>query len=170
MSGRLEWIRAVVREYERPLTLYATGILHDADRAGDVVQDAFLKLCEQDRTAVESHVKPWLFAVCRNRALDILRKDKRMFQLKPEAAAARAGADSEPGQVMEIQESVSRVLELLADLPERQQEAIRLKFQHGHSYREISEVMDTNVSNVGVLIHTGMKTLREKINRNAVER
>ena len=163
MTERLEWVRAVVHEYEGALTLYTTKFLRDRDRARDVVQEAFLKLCKQDRKAVEPRVKPWLFTVCRNRALDIRRKEKSMFQLNGETAMQRESAEPAPSEALERQESVSRVLVLVDALPERQQEAIRLKFQHGHSYREISDVMNTNVGNVGVLIHTGLKALRQKM-------
>ena len=43
------WIRSAVARYEGPLTLYAARRLGDADRARDVVQDTFLKLCRQER-------------------------------------------------------------------------------------------------------------------------
>jgi RNA polymerase sigma-70 factor (ECF subfamily) len=47
-------------------------------------------------------------------------------------------------------------------LPKNQQEVIRLKFQHGLSYKEISTVTNLSVTNVGFLIHTGLKVLRER--------
>ena len=43
---------------------------------------------------------------------------------------------------------------------------IRLKFQHGLSYKQIAEVTQLSVSNVGFLIHTGLKALRERLNPN----
>ena len=52
---------------------------------------------------------------------------------------------------------------LLAQLPERQQEVIRLKFQQQLSYREIAQTLDLTESNVGYLIHTGIKTMREQM-------
>jgi RNA polymerase sigma-70 factor (ECF subfamily) len=48
-------------------------------------------------------------------------------------------------------------------LPDNQQEVIRLKVQNGLSYREISEVTGLSVSNVGFLLHKGIKTIREKM-------
>lgn len=48
-------------------------------------------------------------------------------------------------------------------LNDRQQEAIRLKFQSGLSYKEIAEVMDITVNHVGVLLHNAIKTIREKL-------
>ncbi|MEZ6147070.1 MAG: sigma factor-like helix-turn-helix DNA-binding protein [Planctomycetaceae bacterium] len=41
-----------------------------------------------------------------------------------------------------------------------------MKFQHGLSYREIAAVTDLTATNVGFLIHTGLKRLREQLNRD----
>src|SRR4051794_2063666 len=78
------WVRRAVERYEGPLTLYAARLLGDPDAARDVVQEAFLRLCAQDRAAVEPHLAEWLFTVCRNRALDVLRKESRMTHLSEE--------------------------------------------------------------------------------------
>jgi RNA polymerase sigma-70 factor (ECF subfamily) len=40
---------------------------------------------------------------------------------------------------------------------------IRLKFQHGMSYKQISQITHLTVTNVGFLIHTGLKTLRRQL-------
>ena len=69
---------------------------------------------------------------------------------------------------MEQKEELGRVLRILQTLPRNQQEVIRLKFQNGLSYREISEVTKLSVSNVGFLLHTGLKTVRQKL--DALER
>ena len=42
---------------------------------------------------------------------------------------------------------------VVEELPDRQQEILRLKFQGGLSYKEIADVMDLTISHVGVLIH-----------------
>jgi RNA polymerase sigma-70 factor (ECF subfamily) len=58
-------------------------------------------------------------------------------------------------------ETGCNVLDLVADLPARQQEVLRLKFHAGLSYREIATVLDLTVSHVGVLIHNSIKSIRE---------
>ena len=40
---------------------------------------------------------------------------------------------------------------------------LRLKFRHGLSYKEISRVTQESIGNVGWLIHTGIKKLREEL-------
>ncbi len=154
------WVRLAVDRYEGPLTLYAARLLSDADAARDVVQDTFLRLCAQDRAAVEPHLAEWLFTVCRNRALDILRKESRMTQLSEEQVHRCLSTAPDPADVAERRELTSHVLDLLENLPMNQREVIRLKFQNGFSYQEISRISGHSVSNVGFLIHAGMKTLR----------
>ena len=72
------WISSAVQEYEGALVRYATQITGDLDRGRDVVQDTFLRLCKQDLQELDGRLAQWLFAVCRNRALDIRRKEDRM--------------------------------------------------------------------------------------------
>jgi RNA polymerase sigma-70 factor (ECF subfamily) len=125
-----EWIPATVSRYERPLLAYVRGFLGDAERSRDVVQDAFLQLCklsERKRKVLESRLAPWLFALCRNRAMDILRKDKRMIA-SPTMAEDTA---AEPDDATESLDSARAVREQLARLPAQQSEAVRLKFEHG---------------------------------------
>ena len=48
----------------------------------------------------------------------------------------------------------------LEKLPESQREVIRLRFQSDLSYREISAITELSESNVGFLLHKGLKQLR----------
>ena len=67
-------------------------------------------------------------------------------------------------------ETNDRLLGLLVLLTENQQEVIRLKFQNDLSYREIAEITGMTVSNVGVILHTGLKKLRSLMkDGNSVE-
>jgi RNA polymerase sigma-70 factor (ECF subfamily) len=154
------WVRDAVARFEGPLTLYAARLLGDAEAARDVVQDTFLRLCVQDRAAIESRLAEWLFTVCRNRALDVLRKEGRMTRLSDEQVHRCASSEPGPHELAERRDAAARVLDLLERLPSGQREVIRLKFQNGFSYQEISRISGYSVSNVGYLIHTGLKTIR----------
>jgi len=156
MASDREWIVAAARRYERPLLAYVRRLLGDPDRGRDVVQDAFLRLCKQDRAAVEPHLAAWLFAVCRRRAVDVLRKENRMTTLSADPPAPAKG----PDDALETKDTAAAILARLATLPAREQEAVRLKFQNHFSYREIGEVMGLSESHVGVLIHMALKSLR----------
>jgi RNA polymerase sigma-70 factor (ECF subfamily) len=76
--------------------------------------------------------------------------------------------DPSPGPSAQLQtkEHLSRVEVLLASLSENQREVVRLKFESGLSYREISEVTGLSVSNVGFLLHRAIQTLRKEIKKD----
>jgi RNA polymerase sigma-70 factor (ECF subfamily) len=155
-----DWVREAVARFEAPLSLYAARLVGDAERARDVVQDTFLRLCAQDRGSVGDHLAEWLFTVCRNRALDVLRKEHRMTQLREDQVSRCLSTAPGPLEATERSDLGRRVLALMESLPPNQREVLRLKFQNGFSYQEISRISGHSVSNVGYLIHAGIKTLR----------
>jgi RNA polymerase sigma factor (sigma-70 family) len=158
-----EWLRSVVARYEGPLVRYAARITHDHERARDVVQDTFLRLCREDRRALDGHLAQWLFQVCRHRALDVQRKEHRMRATLPDKLDSQLDSSPDQADAAERGETHQAVLRLLATLPQNQQEVVRLKFQSDLSYREISEVTGLSVSNVGYLLHVALKTVRERL-------
>jgi RNA polymerase sigma-70 factor (ECF subfamily) len=157
------WLREVFDQYEGPLVRYAQRLLGDPHRACDVVQDTFVQLCRQPRSKVEKAVRQWLFAVCRNRAMDVLKKEHRMTALNDEQQAGCVSPEVAASERMEQRETAGQARAILVTLPTNQQEVIRLKVQEGLTYREISEVTGLSVSNVGFLLHRGLKTIRERM-------
>ncbi len=161
--NRAEWVESAVEQYEGQLIRYAGAILRDVDRARDVVQETFIRLCRQDPARVDGHLAEWLFTVCRHRALDVIRKESRMTPLDESEQQARADDRSAPDATVEHHERASHLMRLLDRLSDNQREVIRLKFQSGLSYKEISRITDLSVTNVGFLIHTGLKKLRRQM-------
>ncbi len=84
-----------MERFERPLVAYAARITGDVESGRDVVQDAFLRLCHEG-PGVRDHLAQWLYTVCRNRALDIRRKEHRMTPLTE--AATQQCEGREPAQ------------------------------------------------------------------------
>ncbi len=157
-----EWIDAALRRFETPLVLYAAKICGDAERARDAVQDTFLELCAADRAAVEPRMAAWLFSVCRNKALDVRRKDSKM-STSGDVSSERPGQEPDPSIALLAEEQQVRVLTLVERLPAKQQEVLRLKFQGGLSYKEIAAVTGDSVGNVGFLLHVALRALRERL-------
>ena len=162
-SPHADWIRSAVQRYEGPLIRYAAQIVGDLERARDVVQDTFIRLCADEQSLVETHLAEWLFTVCRHRALDIQRKESRMQPINEEEMRTYASQEPTPAMAAEHRETARQVLRLLEMLPPNQQEVIRLKFQNELSYQEISNVTRLTVTNVGFLIHTAIKTIRQQL-------
>lgn len=166
------WIQSAIEQHEGSLLRYAQHFVHDLETARDVVQDTFLQLCRQDNEELRHRVAQWLFTVCRNRAIDICRKERRM-KLAPEIQLADQLAEKSdatllhPGADMERSEAAEGLLAQISQLPDRQQEVLRLKFNAGLSYKEIAEVTGLTSTNVGFILHTAIAKLRKRLVSNS---
>ena len=167
-----EWLRRAIDQHEHQLVRYAQQFVGDAERARDVVQDTFMKLHANqastsprlsDRLSGKDLTK-WLYKVCRNRAIDVARKEKRMMSAPPEQFDERVAANSQsPDAVLVAEERQQALLAQIDRLPPNQQEVLRLKFHGGLSYQEIAEVTGHSRSNVGFLLHTAITKLRQRL-------
>jgi RNA polymerase sigma factor (sigma-70 family) len=152
----------LVRRFERPLISYAGRIIGDRERAHDVVQETFVEADMRRRGDSANITAKWLFTVCRNRALNVCRKERRL-QFVSEAVLESSAENTQlPSQQLEQKEASGFLQRIVGTLPLRQQEVLQLRFQNNLSYQEISEIMNTSVSNIGVLIHTALKELRRR--------
>lgn len=158
------FVQSAVERHQAPLLRYATRLLGgDVEQARDVVQDTFVRLMAQPPAQVDGHVAEWLFTVCRHRTLDVLRKEGRMRRLAEGEAERLTQPEPPPARALEKAEAQESVRRLIERLPHNQQEVVRLKFQNGFSYKEISRITSLSVSNVGFLIHTAVARLRREM-------
>lgn len=171
---------ALLDRYERPLIRYARSITGDLDSARDVVQETFIKLARGELRNMESkgrngsdgagaagvHLEAWLFTVTRNGALDHQRKHSRIIPMT--LPDDRPCADPGPAATLEQRENATTIFGMLDALSPNQREVIRLKFQNDLSYREIADVTKLSVTNVGFLIHAGLKKLRALLREQPV--
>lgn len=160
-ASRQKFIEKALLDHESPLIGYASTILHDTDLARDVVQDTFVRLCQQDIAKIRDNLKSWLFTVCRNRSLDVLRKNKRNQPLEEIRWKKVAGPGLQPDEQAMEEEQADQLTAYLDRLTPKQREVIILKFQQGLSYQDIHRITGLSTGNIGFLIHTGLKRLRE---------
>ena len=155
-------MQTLIEQHQNSLIRFAVGILKRPEVAREVVQDTFLKyISTQSTPDTAGAIKSWLFTVCRNRCFDIIRKEKRMV-IMGEQQFEMQSREPAPPRLMQENEQLNLVLNALDDLPTNQQEAIRLKFQNGFSYKQIAKITGHSVSNVGFLIHSGMSKLKAR--------
>ena len=160
LCDRRRWVLSVLEEHEGRLTRFAARLLGDEDTARDVVQHAFLRLCDRSPDELQDRVAQWLFTVCRNRAVDLLRARQRTTSLGDVDARLRTSREPDPAVLVERQDFCCRLNELIADLPPNQREAVDL-WTEGFSYREIAAITGHAEGNVRVLVHRALKTLRQ---------
>ena len=152
------WFQKTVIDNESPLLNYTFKILSRLAPSEEVVQESFLKLWMQEYPGnFEHYPKAWLYRVCRNMAIDHLRKEKRL-SLEDNLEEVL----STPC-VSESLFDASTIMQEIAKLDALEQEALVLKFNDELSYKEIAELTGASVSLVGVRIHNGLQKIKSVI-------
>lgn len=82
----------------------------------------------------------------------------------------QASTDVSPPAAAQDREMAGQLAIVLASLPPRQEEIVRLKFQNGFSYKQIAGITGLTVSNVGFILHTAMRTLRQRFQAAGIDR
>ena len=160
-------VQSLVAAHQAELLCYARSLLRDEEEARDVVQEAFL--CLWKNPPRPESLRAWLYQVCRSRAMDYWRKQKRRGSLasSPEdeefSWEQQPDAGPDPRETLAQRDAEGNALAQIRFLPQRQQELLRLKFQAGLSYKEIAEATGLSVSNVGFLLHTAVAALRQRL-------
>jgi RNA polymerase sigma-70 factor (ECF subfamily) len=155
-----EWILIVLEQYERPLLRFAWRMLGNEESARDVVQHVFMRLCGQSRETLGDHTAAWLFAVCRNRSVDLLRKKGAASEEGEFPVAECPSREPDPAVTAEKVDMHRRVSRMMDELPVPQREAVAL-WAEGFSYREIAEVTKNTEGNIRVIVHRALKRMRE---------
>lgn len=155
-----DWVLAALDEYEGRLLRYACRLTDgDGDLARDVVQHAFLRLCDQRPAELEGRLAAWLYAVCRNRAIDLRRRSSRLEPLSAAGEAEAFGRESNPADAAELRDAGEQVRRAIEALPDKQRDVVNL-WAEGFSYREISQVTEHTESYVRVIAHRAFQALR----------
>jgi RNA polymerase sigma factor (sigma-70 family) len=150
----------LVRELRPELHRYCarmTGSVFDGE---DVLQDtlvhAYFALAELHELPA---LRPWLFRIAHNRAIDFLRRyDRRMRE--PRDLEREHADEPSPPAVLDEQVAVRAALASFCELPPSQRACVILKDVLGYSSREIGEILDLGVSAVDACLHRARIRLR----------
>ncbi len=138
----------------------AIRMLHDRGEAEDVAQEAMLRLWKvaPDWRQGEGQVSTWLYSVVANLCTDRLRRRKRNGVGLDQIAEP---ADPAPGAAATIQTNtrLSALSNALAELPDRQAQAVALRHLEGLSNPEIAAIMDISPRAVESLTARGKRAL-----------
>ncbi|MFD0895833.1 sigma-70 family RNA polymerase sigma factor [Luteolibacter ambystomatis] len=157
------WLAEILVRYEKPLLKHAYTLCSDRELARDAVQETFFRLIRHREKGMPENLAAWLFTVCRNVVSDHLRRQKVVtFGLDPARFDIPDDDGMSPDAQLDRGERERKLAELVAELPDRERELVRLKFQVGLSYREIEEVTGISQGNVGYFLHLAVKQLRQR--------
>ncbi len=137
----------------------AVRMLGERAEADDVAQEALLRLWKiaPEWRRGEAQVSTWLYRVTANLCTDRLRKRARSAPL--EAAPEPTDESASAAQQMQSRSRAEALSAALAELPERQREAVVLRHIEGLGNPQIAQMMDISAEAVESLTARGKRAL-----------
>ena len=154
LSGDRSAISELIDRHAKRVRSYIGMMVKDDDIADDIFQETFIKavkVIDEGRYADSGKFLSWVLRIAHNRVLDHFRREKSNRQVNE----SEAGYDvigtmrfSEPTAEDDIVhgEIEETVRELIALLPDEQQEVVRLRYYDKLSFAEIAEQTDVSIN------------------------
>lgn len=147
---------------------FALHLLGNPEDARDIVQDAFLKIWNQQKEFHQvENMEAWCMRVVKNLCLDKLKAGKvRKEAIKSIQMNQRTEYSVNPYQQAEKEESMKRIRKLIDELPEKFRMIIHLRDIEEFSYKEIADIMELSMDEVKVNLFRARKLLKDKLIKN----
>ena len=144
-----------IREYKttilpikNKLYRFTLGIIKDTAEAQDVVQEVLIKVWnKRDELDHINNIEAWCMRLTKNLAIDKLRSKHRRTE-DIETTYSLSSSESTPFEQTAVKDSVSKIKNMIADLPQKQKEVILLRDIEGFSYQEISDTLNMSLAQV----------------------
>ncbi|MFW6227152.1 MAG: RNA polymerase sigma factor [Bacteroidota bacterium] len=130
--------------------------IRDAEKAQDIIQDAFEKLWLNAEKVEAAKAKSYLFTTAYHKMIDVIRKEKHQTQM--DEVDYNKHAHSE--QYSDLQEILHQAVQ---KLPEKQRTVLMLRDYEGYSYKEIGDITGLNEAQVKVYIYRARVFLKDYI-------
>ena len=167
LAGHHEQYADLVQRYQEPLIHFLRRTLGSEEDVFDCAQDAFLAAYRNlNRYSEEHPFRAWLYAIARNKALDLLRK--RCREVAVNLDENLVDSQPRPEEVWLAKEQASMLSEVLNELPEHYAQTLYLRYHQELSYAEIALVLQVPVSRVKTYLHRGKEKLRQHLERRNI--
>lgn len=169
-NGKIEAYERLFKLYYPRLFNYANRFLADSFLTEDLIQEVFIEVWKRRTTFTgEKQFTSYLFTMVKNRCLNVLKRKvieenyrSKKAELNSEELYYISFGVEENFEPME--KRLSAVIEeVISEMPERCQEAFRLKWLKGKKIREIAEIMDISTTMVDKHLAKGLEIARKKI-------
>ncbi len=131
----------------------------DAERAADMVQEAFLTLWKNCEKVMPDMAKAYLYRVAQNQMLKLVDKDK--VKQKHIQFISKTTHKEDPQFQMEFSEFDLQIQEAINQLSEGQREVFLLNRIEKKTYNEIAELLDVSVKAVEKRMHKALVKIRQ---------
>lgn len=154
----------LLRELQDPWYRLCLSLLGDGELARDATQETALRFLQRLPTyRGESKLMTWSMGIAINVVREMRRGPMRLVSGGGETGEARPATGDGPEQAVAGVEQRAMLHAVLGELPQRQREAIVLRFFEDLSVEETAAAMDCAQGTVKATIHQALRALRKKI-------
>jgi RNA polymerase sigma factor (sigma-70 family) len=148
---------AIFDRYQQALFGYCASILRDRDDAADAVQSTMLRAMRAlDGEEREIAVRPWLYRIAHNEAIELLRGRRT----EPDTAAEVVTVSSVEADAA-VRAHLRAVLDDIRELPDRQRSALVMRELSGLSYTEIGTALTTSEAGAKQAVYDARRALHD---------
>ena len=179
-TGRRELFEELVHRYESELYCYLRRYLGSIEAAEDAFQAVFLQVhLKCDQFDPQRRVRPWLYAIATNQAIDAQRSNRRYQAVSLDRPGRLRETDEgrglaewmvsdEPDPLQQVADDERDELlrRAMDELSEQMRSVVQLVYYQGLLYREAAEVLSIPVGTVRSRLHTAIAKLTEFWNRH----
>ena len=143
----------------------AERIVGDPDNAADAVQEAVINLWEKRSSLNQGKdMEKLCLTVVKRRSIDMLRRQVPTMDIDTESLMLMEVPIEDP-----LEERYQLARKLVDQLPERQRNAILMKYEEGLSNKEIEQATGMSSTHLYATLSRAYKALRNAINQNKEE-
>jgi RNA polymerase sigma-70 factor (ECF subfamily) len=158
---------ALLRELQDPWYRLSVAMLRDAELAAESVQETGLRFLRQlAGFRGDSQLRTWSLGIAINVVRELKRRRSRLTCVgDPANDLAEPPGDNTPhaSTGLERMEDREIVRRLLVELPDRQREAVVLRFFEDLSVEETAELMGCATGTVKATVHQALRSLRKRL-------
>ncbi len=164
-AGNRDARASLLAHLQDPWYRMCLSLLGDVERARDATQESGLRFLRQlPSFRGDSQLRTWALGIAINVAREMRRANRGGGELDADLYAA-AESEMSPPASAELEERRQQLHATLGELPERQREAVVLRFFEEMSVEQTAEVMNCATGTVKATVHQALRSLRRKLSQ-----
>jgi RNA polymerase sigma factor (sigma-70 family) len=157
-GGDVAAFEAIYERYHQDLYRFCLAMVGSPPDAQDALQNTMVKaLRALPGETREIKLKPWLYRIARNEAIEIIRRRHDHAELKPDQPVP----DGDFAETAEARDRLRRLLDDLGELPDRQRGVLVMRELGGLGFDQIGEAFETSGSAARQTLYEARLSLRQ---------
>lgn len=150
LNGNVDSFNIIVNKYELMMLKFVYSMIKDKEASEDITQEVFITVYNKLYTYNRNYrFLSWLYQIARNKAIDYVRKYKRVYESNMEEVPEIISQEELPEERVTYKEMKKTVEEFISQLGEVDRSIITLRYtQESLTFHEIGKILDMGESAV----------------------